>query len=81
MDENISYRVIDISVFESRREPIPLTARTDRGALIQAKKLGLKNYSVRFFRRSDGCDAEIYRQGKMDEADRPKKKTHSPSIF
>ena len=39
---------------------IQLTARTDRGARIQAKKLGLApGYSIWFFRASDGCKGAI----------------------
>ena len=59
--EKISYSIMS---FDSPdREEIPISARTDRGARIAAKKtareLGIKKYSIVFFRDSDGCHGTI----------------------
>jgi hypothetical protein len=41
------------------REEIPLTAKTDRGARIAARRMaekyGIKKYRIIFYRDSDGC--------------------------
>lgn len=55
--EKITYAILNND--NSRREEIPLTAKTDRGARIQAKKTAekynIEKYRIIFYRASDGC--------------------------
>ena len=57
----ISYALLNMDV--ASREETPLTAKTDRGARIQAKKLAkelaINKYLIVFFRDADHCRGSI----------------------
>jgi hypothetical protein len=59
--KGIEYAIMDKD--NERREEYPITATTDRGARRQAKveaeRLGIKHYTIVFFRHSDGCRGSI----------------------
>lgn len=58
---NEKYYMMDLE--DEGRTEYPLSATTDRGARIQAKKaareLPTKKYAITFFRQSDGCHGWI----------------------
>jgi hypothetical protein len=60
---SIEYTAFDKNSDRGYEDGFPLTAKTDRGARMQAKKLakekGWKRYGLVFFRYSDGCRGEI----------------------
>ena len=57
MKSDITYAIMELDT--PKRDETPLTAKTDRGARIQAEKIakkqGIKDYKLIFYRASDGC--------------------------
>ena len=61
MKKDISYGIMS---FDSDERPeYPIIANTDNGARRQAKKTaeqyGIENYSIVFYRKSDGCRGSL----------------------
>jgi hypothetical protein len=55
----MQYAIMSFDGSDGDRPEYPISAKTDNGARRQAKKeaarLGIKDYSIIFYRSSDGC--------------------------
>ena len=59
----MQYAIISFDGNNGNRPEYPISAKADNGARRQAKKeaarLGIKDYSIIFYRPSDGCRGSI----------------------